>query len=74
MPDFMDAVQDRVLAETEAAIAAQTQRRQGRTHCAAYDCGEPITPERTAMGAQFCIDCQRAEEAREVHFRTWGRR
>lgn len=74
MPDFMDAVQDRVLAETEAAIAAQTQPAEGRTECATAECGEPISPERTALGARLCLDCQRGEEARQVHFRTWGRR
>lgn len=75
MPDLMDAVQDRLLAEAEALQAVREQRPvQGRTRCATDGCGEPISPERTALGAQLCMDCQRGEEARAVHFRTWARR
>lgn len=74
MPDFMDAVQDRVLAETEALLQERPAAAAGRSHCADEDCGETISPERTALGAQLCLDCQRAAEAREAHFRTWSRR
>ena len=74
MPDLMDAVQERVLQETEAAIAARTGLVEGRTLCAVAECGAAISPERTALGAQLCLECQRGEEAREAHFRTWCRR
>lgn len=74
MPDFMDAVQERVLAETEAVLAARGDRPEGRSQCADDDCGAPISDERMALGAQLCLDCQRASEARAAHFRTWGGR
>ena len=74
MPDAMDAIQERVLLDTEAAVAARAAQAEGRTHCAYAGCGEPITPERTALGAQFCLDCQRAAESSAAHFRTWCRR
>lgn len=74
MPDAMDAIQERVLLDTEAAVAARTAPKEGRTQCAHIGCGEPIAPERTALGARFCLDCQRAAESSAAHFRTWGRR
>lgn len=65
MPDFLDAVQEHVEAQTQASLQAHLQRKtaQGRTTCANLDCGEGIHPMRTDMGAQLCIDCQREEEA-----------
>lgn len=75
MPDHMDAIQDRVQRETDAIIANHTApAAAGRTTCARAECGEPIAPQRTAIGARLCIDCQHEEEARQAHFRTWGAR
>ena len=76
MPDAMDRVQQHA-AEINADALAMHQRRArplGRDYCANLDCGEPILPARTALGAQLCMDCQRGEEARAAHFETWGRR
>ena len=75
MPDLMDSVQERLLAEADALQAVRLDRRPaGRTHCSSEDCGEPISPERTALGAQLCIECQRGAEAKAAHFATWSRR
>jgi RNA polymerase-binding transcription factor DksA len=35
------------------------------------DCGEPIAPARQQLGAQLCLECQKAEEAQASHFRKW---
>ncbi len=72
MPDFMDHVQDRVLAETERAIASRTRVLEGKEHC--VECGDHILPLRTAMGAQLCLDCQQGLEARDMHRAAWARR
>lgn len=74
MPDYLDAVQDRVLADTDLALAEhQRQRAQhatnGRDLCT---CGEPIADARRRDGAQRCVECQTAHEQREA--RLWGRR
>jgi RNA polymerase-binding transcription factor DksA len=72
----MDAVQQYAENYTADALAQHARRPvvQGRTHCANTDCGEPIAPTRTALGAQLCLDCQHAEEARAAHFAKWGHR
>lgn len=76
MPDEMDRVQQHAqdLAHDALVAHAMRPRPPGRTVCENADCGEGIAPARTAMGARLCIDCQREEEARAAHFRTWGRR
>lgn len=76
MPDLMDAVQQYAADHTADALAQHARRPvvQGRTHCAQQDCGEPIAPERTSLGAQLCLDCQHEQEARDAHFAKWGRR
>lgn len=76
MPDLMDRVQDFAADLAADALGAHQRRPQpmGRAYCANLDCGEPIAPARTALGAQLCMDCQRAEEAAVAHLRTWGRR
>lgn len=62
MPDEMDSVQDRVLADTEAAIAAaRPMVTVGRARC---DCGDAISLERQWLGAVRCLDCQTEFEAR----------
>ena len=73
MPDAMDAIQRQAeqLAEDAVHQHAQRPRLAGRTSCANLDCGEPIAPERSALGAQLCFECQLEEEARAAHFRTW---
>lgn len=76
MPDAMDRVQQ-YAADLNADALAQHARRPvqaGRTHCANLDCGEPILPARTALGALLCMECQRAEEAQAVHQAAWRRR
>lgn len=76
MPDAMDAVQQFAADATDDALRRHQARPvvAGRTTCANLDCGEPIGPARTALGAQLCMECQREHEARSAHFRTWGRR
>lgn len=76
MPDAMDRVQQHAADLASDALAVHATRPQvaGRTECANLDCGEPILPARTALGAQLCLDCQQGEEARAAHFTTWGRR
>lgn len=76
MPDHMDHVQ--ALADQHAASVLQARasrpRKAGRTHCEDEGCGEPISPERQAMGARMCVPCARAAEAKVAHLGTWGRR
>jgi len=76
MPDIMDAIQQHAedVAADALAAHAQRQRLMGRTTCANLDCGADIAPVRTALGAQLCIDCQRGEEAAQVHTSAWRRR
>lgn len=76
MPDAMDRVQQHAADITSDALQAHAQRTQlpGRSTCANLDCGEPISDARRGMGAQLCLDCQRAEEAAGVHFKTWRQR
>lgn len=72
MPDLMDLVQQRVLEDTERAVAARTTVLDGRTEC--VECGEGIMPLRTAMGAQLCLDCQQGLEARQAHLAGGAKR
>lgn len=67
MPDLMDAVQDRVLFDTEVAIAAaRPMVTAGRAIC---ECGEPISAERQRLGAVRCLDCQQQHEQRSCKVR-----
>lgn len=70
MPDAMDYVQDRVLIETDAAIAHARRRASGKPEC--EECGAAITPQRQALGARLCIAHQRDAETRAQQAR--GRR
>lgn len=76
MPDVLDFVQQQTEREDARALAAHVERprQQGRTTCERHDCGEPIHPARTALGARLCIECQHEQEARDAHFNTWRRR
>ena len=76
MPDAMDHVQESNAAHAEEALKRHAARsaHAGRELCANPDCEEPISPLRRAHGAQFCLPCQRAEEAQAAHVRVWGRR
>lgn len=75
MPDLMDAIQERMLREADEILLHRPQQGgAGRTKCANEDCDEAIVPARTALGAQLCLECQQAEEARGAHLRTWARR
>lgn len=71
----MDAVQQHAQHMAEDALQRHAARRQvaGRTSCANLDCGEPITPARTALGAQLCMECQIEAEGQAAHFSTWRR-
>jgi len=60
--DMIDLAQQRQQDEVDHALQARAPAPPGRTHCANMDCGEPILPVRQQMGAQLCIDCQRASE------------
>lgn len=73
MPDAMDAIQREAERIVDVGLQrhANRSRAEGRSTCAHADCGEPIAPERTALGARLCIDCQRGEEAAASHFATW---
>lgn len=75
MPDHMDAVQQHAADLASDALSAHARRPRpaGLTHCEQLDCGAAIEPQRTAMGAQRCIDCQREHEASTAHL-TAGRR
>lgn len=64
MPDHMDRVQQH----------AQRPRMVGLAFCADEACGEPVSPERQAMGAQLCLECQSTAEARAAHFGKRGPR
>lgn len=73
MPDLMDAVQLHALQHAEDALQHHANRpvQVGRTHCENLDCGEPIHPARTALGARLCLECQKGVEAEAAHFRAW---
>lgn len=60
--DVIDVAQRRQLEEIELALAARPSNKQGRKHCKNAECGEAIAPQRQQLGAQLCIDCQRAAE------------
>lgn len=61
MADELDLAQQHEDMHRAHAIAAITRPRPpGRTEC--RTCGEPITPLRTELGAQLCIDCQSEAE------------
>lgn len=70
MPDLVDTVQERQLAEIEAASAPR-EVRPGRDMC--EECGEPISAQRKALGAALCLEHQQEAEAREAHFKRWSR-
>lgn len=76
MPDQMDHLQEAEVARNADALRRHADRTKvvGRAECANIDCAEPISAQRQQLGAQLCIDCQKAEEAQAAHFRTWGRR
>lgn len=76
MPDAMDAVQQLAADHVDDALKRHQARSimTGRSTCANLDCGEPIGRERTILGAQLCMECQREHDGRAAHFRTWGRR
>jgi hypothetical protein len=75
MPDAMDQCQQFNDDQTEDALRRHADRARpvGLSHCERSDCREPIKPERTALGARLCMECQHEEEAREAHFRGWKR-
>lgn len=77
MPDLMDRVQQHAADLADDALAAHhlgLPAKPGRDMCADPDCGEPISQQRKALGAQLCLACQRAAEARDAHIRTWRSR
>lgn len=34
----------------------------GASHCRQWDCGEPISDGRRAMGKHFCVECTETQE------------
>ena len=68
MPDFLDRVQDRVQADTDAAIAAHRAGAVVPGRYCACGCGAEVEPERRAIGACRTLECQRAHEARERQY------
>ena len=62
MPDFMDYVQDRVLQDTDVAIASVTSRAPGLPECVL--CDEPISELRQGLGARLCLLHQEEHERR----------
>jgi hypothetical protein len=60
--DVIDMAQRRQMEDVALALAARPAVAVGRMHCANADCREPIAEVRQRMGAQLCIDCQRAAE------------
>lgn len=76
MTDTMDQVQqfmtDRV--EDELQRRARQPRPVGLPRCEVADCGEPIAPERTRLGARLCAECQQDEDLRASRYargRVW---
>lgn len=69
--DTIDEAQRRQQEEIEQALSARRPAKAGRECCANQDCGEPIAPFRQQLGAQLCLDCQRAAE-REAQ--SWARK
>jgi RNA polymerase-binding transcription factor DksA len=76
MPDAMDHVQSFNDAHTADALQrhASRPRPEGRAHCANLECGQPIGDARRALGAQLCLPCQHAEEAKTAHLNRWRHR
>jgi hypothetical protein len=56
----MDAIQQLCLDRIEDSVARHNDRPRlvGRLFCLTVDCGTPISQERQALGARYCIDCQ----------------
>lgn len=75
MVDEVDRLVAMEAQQLDNALQYHARRPQaaGRTFCANEDCGKPITAQRQQMGAQLCIACAKAEEARAAHFRVWRR-
>jgi RNA polymerase-binding transcription factor DksA len=74
MPDVMDTIQERQLREEAEIVANRPKPVVGLTRCSRADCGEPIAPQRTALGARLCMECQQEQDARDAHIRHWSRR
>lgn len=66
MSDLVDRAQELEQIERDASLAAVALRPMivGRVCC--MNCGAAISPLRTAIGAQRCIECQQADEARQA--------
>ena len=73
MPDAMGQVQQAAVDNVADALARHRAnaptRRPGLTHCETLDCREPIEPQRTALGARLCEDCQREADIRARQYR-----
>ncbi|MGE3907931.1 MAG: TraR/DksA family transcriptional regulator [Chloroflexota bacterium] len=72
MSDDIDLAQQHEEMHRAHAIAAALERprRAGRPLC--LECEEPISPDRQAIGADLCPECQGFADQR--HFMTTGRR
>ena len=75
MPDAMDRVQQHAQDLTADSLDAHARRPRpvGLAFCEDEACGEPVSPERQALGARLCLECQSTAEAKASHFGTWRR-
>lgn len=53
---------------------AATPRAAGLAACERLDCGEPIHPHRTALGARLCMECQQVDELEASRYRRGSAR
>jgi|GEM_PF-2166373 len=78
MPDAIDHMQDVTERHVENSLRtharAQANRPPGLTHCEQEDCRAPIATLRQQMGARLCIECAKADEARNAHLAAWRHR
>lgn len=74
MADAADFARDYAERLNQEALARHANRPRpvGFTHCEYADCREPIAPERTALGARLCVDCEEDERLRRAQFAGQG--
>lgn len=71
MPDFIDHVQDRALAEQEQREKLCRIETRGLSAC--VECDAAISPLRQSLGAVRCLGCQEDFEHEQAR-RRGGRR
>lgn len=72
MSDAMDRCQqfneDHVGDALKRHAQARSDRADGLTECEMLDCGEPIAPQRTRLGARLCEECQADADLRASRY------